>query len=99
METRQHSTPAAEAARLTRRSMLRLSALAGGSAVILGAAPGGRTSAASVSPSADCSPAGALPSAITAIMRKPRYAGATWNLLVVDTATGETLYELRPDDM
>ena len=99
METTRDSTPAAAAARLTRRSMLRLSALAGSSAVILGATPRGRIPATVASPSADCSPAGDLPSAITAIMQKPRYAGATWNLLVVDTATGETLYELRPDDM
>jgi D-alanyl-D-alanine carboxypeptidase/D-alanyl-D-alanine-endopeptidase (penicillin-binding protein 4) len=40
-----------------------------------------------------------LPDAITTIMQKPRYARATWNLLVADAATGETLYALRPDEM
>jgi D-alanyl-D-alanine carboxypeptidase/D-alanyl-D-alanine-endopeptidase (penicillin-binding protein 4) len=38
-----------------------------------------------------------LPSAITEVMRKPRYAQSTWNLLVTDVATGETVYELTPD--
>ena len=32
-------------------------------------------------------------------MQKPRYAGATWNLLVADVTTGETLYALQPDQM
>jgi D-alanyl-D-alanine carboxypeptidase/D-alanyl-D-alanine-endopeptidase (penicillin-binding protein 4) len=40
-----------------------------------------------------------LPDAITAIMKKPRYATASWSLLAADIATGETLYALRPDDM
>ncbi|MCU1666340.1 MAG: peptidase [Pseudonocardia sp.] len=40
-----------------------------------------------------------LPDAITAIMKKPRYATARWSLLAADIATGETLYALRPDDM
>lgn len=38
-----------------------------------------------------------LPRAITDVMRKPRYAAATWNLLVTDVATGETVYALDPD--
>jgi PBP4 family serine-type D-alanyl-D-alanine carboxypeptidase len=97
METGQDSTVGASAVRLTRRSMLRLSALAGGAAVGLGLAPTGRSSAARQLPGDGCATAGSLPSAITAVMQKPRYAGATWNLLVVDVASGETLYALRPD--
>jgi PBP4 family serine-type D-alanyl-D-alanine carboxypeptidase len=99
METGQESAGLAGAHRLTRRSLLRLSALAGGSAVALGLAPGGRVAAASPRASQGCSPSGALPGAITAIMQKPRYTGATWNFLAVDAATGETLYALRPDEM
>ena len=30
-------------------------------------------------------------------MKKPRYAKSTWNLLVVDVDSGETVYELNPD--
>ena len=40
-----------------------------------------------------------MPNAITAVMRKPRYVGSTWNLLVADAVTSETLYELHPDRM
>jgi PBP4 family serine-type D-alanyl-D-alanine carboxypeptidase len=32
-------------------------------------------------------------------MQQPRYARSTWNLLVADVATGETLYELHADQM
>ena len=99
METRQDSSFVAAAPRLTRRSMLRLSALAGGSAVVLGLPAASRSSAWGQSSSDDCSPSGSLPHAITAIMQKPRYAQATWNLLVVDVATGEALYALRPDEI
>jgi PBP4 family serine-type D-alanyl-D-alanine carboxypeptidase len=99
METRQDSALVAAAPRLTRRSILRLSALAGGSAVVFGLSPEGRSSAWSQSSSDGCSPSASLPSAITAIMQKPRYAGATWNLLVVDVATGETLHALQSDEM
>jgi D-alanyl-D-alanine carboxypeptidase/D-alanyl-D-alanine-endopeptidase (penicillin-binding protein 4) len=42
-------------------------------------------------------PAGALPDGIQTLMHKPRYANATWNLLVTDLATGKTVYELNPD--
>ena len=41
----------------------------------------------------------ALPDAVAAIMGKPRYAQATWSLLVADVASGEPLYALRPDDL
>ncbi|HEY7061779.1 MAG TPA: D-alanyl-D-alanine carboxypeptidase/D-alanyl-D-alanine-endopeptidase [Chloroflexota bacterium] len=86
--------------RLTRRAVLRASALAGGAAVALGLAPWGRGAAAArPAPADDCAAAGSLPNAITAVMQKPRYANATWNLLAVDLATGETLYEVRPDEM
>ncbi len=40
-----------------------------------------------------------LPDAITAVMGKPRYADATWSLLVVDVDSGESLIELNPDLM
>lgn len=40
-----------------------------------------------------------LPEAIAAVMQKPRYADATWGLLVADLATGETVFELNPDEM
>jgi D-alanyl-D-alanine carboxypeptidase/D-alanyl-D-alanine-endopeptidase (penicillin-binding protein 4) len=79
--------------------MLRWSALAGGSAVAVGLAPWGRSSASGPLPSDGCSGSSTLPSAITAVMQKPRYARSTWNLLVTDVATGETLYELQPDQM
>lgn len=41
--------------------------------------------------------AAALPKSITAIMAKPRYADATWSLLVTDVRTGLTFYQLNPD--
>lgn len=41
----------------------------------------------------------ALPPGITEIMNSPRYAAATWSLLVVDLESGETVYELAPDTM
>lgn len=40
---------------------------------------------------------GGLPEEITAIMAQPRYAQATWGLLVSDVETGEVFYELGPD--
>src|SRR5829696_7311819 len=84
--------------RLTRRAMLRLAALVGGSAAGV-LAPWGRASVSSALARQGCAAGGGLPSAIAAVMQKPRYAGATWNLLVTDVATGETLYELRPDEL
>jgi PBP4 family serine-type D-alanyl-D-alanine carboxypeptidase len=36
-----------------------------------------------------------LPAAITAIMDKPRYADATWSLLVTDVASGKSFYALN----
>jgi D-alanyl-D-alanine carboxypeptidase/D-alanyl-D-alanine-endopeptidase (penicillin-binding protein 4) len=32
-------------------------------------------------------------------MTKPRYAGSTWSLLVTDVASGETVFELLPDQL
>lgn len=72
----------------SRRSVLRASALAGGTAVAAGLAPWGSTSAQP-----------ALPDAIVALMNKPRYASATWNLFVTDVETGEAVYTLRPDQL
>lgn len=43
--------------------------------------------------------AAALPDSITSIMDKPRYADATWSLLVTDVETGESFYELNADEM
>lgn len=40
-----------------------------------------------------------LPDSIRAIMAKPRYANATWSLLVTDVRTGETFYQLNPDSL
>ncbi len=40
-----------------------------------------------------------LPDSIAGIMNQPRYARATWNLLVTDLQTGNTLYELAPDQL
>ncbi len=37
------------------------------------------------------------PAGINSIMHKPRYARASWNLLVTDLATGKTVYQLHPD--
>jgi PBP4 family serine-type D-alanyl-D-alanine carboxypeptidase len=71
------------ASRVSRRRAL----LASGSALAMRLAGWGRAAAAGAS----------LPSAITSVMQKPRYARSTWNLLVTDLATGETVYELNPD--
>jgi D-alanyl-D-alanine carboxypeptidase/D-alanyl-D-alanine-endopeptidase (penicillin-binding protein 4) len=40
-----------------------------------------------------------LPAEIQQIMNKPRYATATWSLLVADVRSGRTLYALRPNRM
>jgi PBP4 family serine-type D-alanyl-D-alanine carboxypeptidase len=39
-----------------------------------------------------------LPSAITEVMRQPRYAKATWSLLVTDLASGDVIYDLDSDE-
>jgi PBP4 family serine-type D-alanyl-D-alanine carboxypeptidase len=74
--------------RHTRRAVHRAGALAAGAALAAGPLPGGTGLAQ-----------GTLPEAITSLMGKPRYAQATWSLLVADAATGETLYALRPDEL
>ena len=38
-----------------------------------------------------------VPAEIQAIMDQPRYADATWSLLVTDVETGETFYSLNAD--
>ena len=43
--------------------------------------------------------ASSLPASIKAIMDKPRYADATWSLLVTDVETGETFYPLNADQI
>ena len=73
--------------RLTRRTLLRVSGLAGGSAVAFSF--GSRSLSASNN---------AFPNAITSVMQKPRYARSTWSLFVADVAAGG-LYELRPDQI
>jgi len=40
-----------------------------------------------------------LPTSITGVMNKPRYANAKWSLLVTDVATGESWYGLNTDQM
>jgi D-alanyl-D-alanine carboxypeptidase/D-alanyl-D-alanine-endopeptidase (penicillin-binding protein 4) len=40
-----------------------------------------------------------LPRSIAAIMHKPRYAHASWSLLVTDLKTRKPVYELRPDQL
>lgn len=40
-----------------------------------------------------------LPADIKAIMAKPRYADATWSLLVTDVETGESFYALNADQL
>ena len=56
---------------------------------------GSVTDASSATSAADSD----LPADIKAIMTKPRYADATWSLLVTDVETGETFYELNADQM
>ncbi|NQV11251.1 MAG: D-alanyl-D-alanine carboxypeptidase [Cyanobacteria bacterium] len=41
----------------------------------------------------------APPAAVAAVMNKPRYAGASWSLLVSDLASGRTLMALNPDQL
>lgn len=106
METSEDSASGADRTRLNRRRLLRASGLAGGAAIAVGAgvglAPSRHTSADSATPVpvSGCTPAdGSLPTGITDVMKKPRYAKSTWNLLVVDVESGETVYELSPDQM
>jgi D-alanyl-D-alanine carboxypeptidase/D-alanyl-D-alanine-endopeptidase (penicillin-binding protein 4) len=66
-----------------------LAALAAPGAAAQGATPVATTAAADTS----------LPAGITSVMRQPRYAKSTWNLLVTDVATNETVYELDPDHL
>jgi PBP4 family serine-type D-alanyl-D-alanine carboxypeptidase len=82
-----------EAIRLTRRNMLRLSALAGCSALVPDLARWGWPGHSVNSQGS----LGSLPEEIAAVMQRPRYAGATWNLLVTDVQTGEAVYELNAD--
>ena len=49
--------------------------------------------------SAPTTTAAPLPDRITQIMQKPRYANASWRLLVRDVATGDDFYALEPDTM
>ncbi|MBC1260443.1 D-alanyl-D-alanine carboxypeptidase/D-alanyl-D-alanine-endopeptidase [Synechococcus sp. BSF8S] len=41
----------------------------------------------------------APPAAVAAVMNKPRYAGASWSLLVSDLSSGRTLMALNPDQL
>ena len=77
--------------RLTRRRLHRAAAGAIAAGPAAGVLPGG-TGMAQL-------PQGALPDAVLAIMGKPRYARATWSLLVADVATGAPHFALRPDDL
>jgi len=48
-------------------------------------------------PANGAAPDSGLPSTITSIMHKPRYAHATWSLMVTDLAYGNTIYALHAD--
>ena len=72
----------------TRRDVLRWSALVGSSALAVGLVSWERSSAQAQ-----------LPAAIASVMRKPRYANATWNLFVTDVESGDVLYELNADQL
>src|SRR5215211_302383 len=84
---------------LSRRRVLLLSALTAGAASVIGLSPRRRSFAASHAPSSGGTQANQLPDAIMAVMSKPRYAGATWNLYVTVADTGEVLYELNADQL
>lgn len=85
---------------LTRRNLLRVFGVASGSVVASSLVPPSRSSASTPVPGMASPVANAsLADAIAEVMRKPRYAKSTWNILVADVATGETLYELHPDQM
>ncbi len=83
----------------SRRSLLRLSALAGGAVLAGRLLPRSTALATPRLPGIGGVPTRPLPDAILAVMQKARYAGSTWNLLVRDLASGETLYELQPDQL
>lgn len=62
---------------------------------------GGVLCAAAViaAPAAAAAAPAPLPATIQAIMDKPRYAHASWSLLVTDVKSGRTLYALHPRQM
>jgi PBP4 family serine-type D-alanyl-D-alanine carboxypeptidase len=99
MGASEDTAAAVDSIRLTRRAMLYWSSLVGGSAVVAGLAPRGLAAAQGPLPSGGCAGSPALGGAIAQVIRKPRYANASWAILITDVATGETLYELRPDQM
>ncbi len=98
-QKQQTAGPGGQSRRLSRRALLRWSALAGGSAFGFGLPLRGKASAAHLRPMTGGKGPGSLPDAIGLVMQKPRYANATWNLLVADLGTGETLQELDPDQL
>jgi PBP4 family serine-type D-alanyl-D-alanine carboxypeptidase len=53
--------------------------------------------AALAAPSSSSAQEPELPSAIRAVMDKPRYENARWSLLVADVRSGKTIYALDPD--
>ena len=85
--------------RLSRRALLRWSALAGGSMLAFNLPLRTQASAEPARPVIGGTAPGSLPSTITSVMQKPRYANATWNLLVTDLSTGQALQELDPDQL
>jgi D-alanyl-D-alanine carboxypeptidase/D-alanyl-D-alanine-endopeptidase (penicillin-binding protein 4) len=86
------------ASRLTRRTLLRASGLAGGMALAGRLAPAANAGDSTPVTGNGCAMSGgAMPDAITAVMRKPRYVKSTWSLFAADVATGETLYAMNPD--
>lgn len=98
MEVRDHEVASGRLSRMTRRTLLRASAVAGGLAASARLASGGiAADSTPVAGNGCATPGTALPDAVTAVMRKPRYAKSTWGIAVTDLATGEALYELNPD--
>lgn len=98
MEAKDHTIVARTTTRLTRRTLVRASALSAGLAAASKLVPSAAAAVSTPVAGNGCAPgAGALPEAIAAVMRKPRYARSTWSLYVTDVATGETLYQLNAD--
>ena len=100
MRTSALSASFAATTHLTRRNLLRVFGVASGSVVASILVPPGRSSASTPVPGMASPVASAsLAETIAEVMQKPRYAKSNWNILVADVATGETLYELNPDQM
>lgn len=88
----------------SRRRLLRLLAVLPGAGRALISSSADATTATGTGRGAGAWPAAAvaaepLPSAILAVMQQPRYAHATWSLLVTDLASGDVIYELDAEEI